>query len=61
MLAELTGFEGDVVWDDSRPDGQRARYLDVSRARDLLGFEAKTSLEDGLERTLRAYRAAVAA
>jgi GDP-L-fucose synthase len=61
MVAELAGFTGEVVWDDSRPDGQPARYLDVTRARELLGFEARTSLEEGLDRTIRAYRAAVAA
>jgi GDP-L-fucose synthase len=61
MVADLTGFSGELVWDDSRPDGQPARYLDVGRARDLIGFEARTTLERGLEQTIRAYRATVAA
>ena len=56
-IARLSGFEGDLRWDRSRPDGQPARYLDVSRARDLIGFEAEVSLVQGLERTIEAFRA----
>lgn len=56
VIQELTGFEGEVVWDSSRPDGQPSRYLDVSRARDLIGFEASVPLDEGLERTLAAYK-----
>jgi GDP-L-fucose synthase len=55
-ISSLAGFEGEIVWDRSRPDGQPARYLDVTRARELIGFEAQTSLEEGLAQTLRAYR-----
>jgi GDP-L-fucose synthase len=55
-ISGLAGYEGEIVWDASRPDGQPARYLDVSRARDLIGFEASVSLEDGLRETLRAFR-----
>ena len=55
LVAELTGFEGELVWDTSRPGGQRRRRLDVSRAAELFGFEASTSLRDGLERTVRWY------
>ena len=58
MISELAGFEGKTVWDESRPDGQPKRYLDVSRARDLVGFEAETPLEDGLRRTIESFRAA---
>jgi GDP-L-fucose synthase len=57
-ISELAGFEGKTVWDDSRPDGQPKRYLDVSRARELIGFEAETPLEDGLKRTIKSFRAA---
>jgi GDP-L-fucose synthase len=57
MIAELTGFEGETVWDSTRPDGQPSRYLDVSRARELIGFDAQVSLSDGLGETVRAYRA----
>jgi GDP-L-fucose synthase len=56
-IAELTGFEGETVWDSSRPDGQPSRYLDVSRARELIGFEAEVGLAEGLKETVRAYRA----
>jgi GDP-L-fucose synthase len=58
MISELAGFEGKTVWDDSRPDGQPKRYLDVSRARELIGFEAETPLGDGLKRTIESFRSA---
>ena len=56
-IARLAGFEGEIVWDRSRPDGQPERYLDVSRARELIGFEAQIPLEEGLRQTLASYRA----
>ena len=56
-ICELSGFEGETVWDTSRPDGQPKRYLDVSRARELIGFEAEMPLRDGLERTIESFRA----
>jgi GDP-L-fucose synthase len=56
LIARLTGFEGELVWDASKPDGQPKRYLDVSRARDLMGFEATVELEDGLARTIESFR-----
>jgi GDP-L-fucose synthase len=55
-IKELVGHQGDVIWDSSRPDGQPTRYLDVSRARDWLGFEARTSLRQGLQRTIESFR-----
>lgn len=51
MIAELVGYEGEVVWDTTKPNGQPRRKLDVSRAREKLGFVAKVSLEEGLART----------
>ncbi len=54
-IRKLVGFDGEIVWDSTRPDGQPARYLDVTRARELMGFEATTSLEDGLRRTIDSY------
>lgn len=54
-IAKLTGFDGEVVWDASQPDGQPRRCLDGSKAREHFGFEACTSIEDGLERTIRWY------
>ncbi|HEX6389720.1 MAG TPA: GDP-L-fucose synthase [Solirubrobacteraceae bacterium] len=56
LIAKLAGFEGELVWDTSRPDGQPTRYLDVSRARELMGFEATVALEDGLARTIASFR-----
>jgi GDP-L-fucose synthase len=50
-LQRLTGYEGEVLWDASKPNGQPRRLLDVSRAEQRLGFRASVSLEDGLRRT----------
>jgi GDP-L-fucose synthase len=60
LIANLTGYCGEVSWDTSMPDGQPSRCLDVSRARELIGFEAEVPLEEGLRRTVAWYRARVA-
>ena len=60
-IADLTGFEGEIVWDTSMPNGQPRRSLDASRAAELFGFRAQTSLRDGLARTIAWYREHVAA
>jgi GDP-L-fucose synthase len=60
-IAEIAGFRGEIAWDPSKPDGQPARYLDVSRARELLGFEAEVQLADGLRRTVESFRSQTAA
>jgi len=57
LVAELTGFAGEIVWDTSQPNGQPRRRLDVSRAEELFGFRARTGLREGLERTIAWYRA----
>jgi GDP-L-fucose synthase len=57
LVAELTGFAGEIRWDESMPNGQPRRSLDASRARELFGFAAKTPLREGLERTIAWYRA----
>lgn len=54
-IAALTGFEGSIEWDDSRPNGQPRRCLDVSRARERFGFVARTGLDEGLAETVRWY------
>lgn len=54
-IAKLVGFRGDLVWDPSRPDGQPRRRVDASRARQLLGWQARTSFEDGLRATIEWY------
>ena len=56
-IAALTGFTGDLLWDERQPDGQPRRRLDTSRARDRFDFEASTPLEDGLRRTIDWFRA----
>ena len=56
ILVELTGFEGEVVWDSSRPDGQARRCFDVTKAKRDLGFEAHTTLRDGLKKTIDWYQ-----
>ena len=61
LIAELTGFEGEIVWDTAMPNGQPRRSLDTSRARELFGFQARTPLREGLERTIAWYREHAAA
>jgi GDP-L-fucose synthase len=55
LIAKLTGFQGDIIWDTSKPDGQPRRMLDVSKARNEFGFIAKTDFEEGLKRTIEWY------
>src|SRR5215471_1145539 len=56
LIAIETGFEGDIAWDGSKPDGQPRRGLDVTRAAELLGFKARTDFVEGLRRTIQWYR-----
>jgi GDP-L-fucose synthase len=60
LIAEVTGYEGTITWDTDKPNGQPRRSVDGSRARELFGFEARTPLREGLERTVAWYRSAVA-
>jgi GDP-L-fucose synthase len=55
-IARMTGFEGDLVWDTSKPNGQPRRALNTSRAKEKFGFEAKTDFEEGLQKTIDWYR-----
>jgi GDP-L-fucose synthase len=55
VIARLTRFDGEIRWDPSKPDGQPRRALDTSRARELFGFVAGTSFEDGLRSTVEWY------
>lgn len=55
LIADLTGFTGEIRWDRSKPDGQPRRCLDVTKARELFQFTAKTSLIDGLKKTIAWY------
>jgi GDP-L-fucose synthase len=61
LIAELTGYTGEIVWDTEKPNGQPRRKLDTSRAEQLFGFRAQSTLREGLERTIAWYRMAAAA
>ena len=56
LIVSLTGFRGEVRWDPSKPDGQPRRALDTSRALEAFGFQARTSLEQGLRRTVEWFQ-----
>ena len=55
-IVKLTGFKGQIRWDSSSPDGQPRRRLDVSRAKQLFGFEAQMFFDEGLKRTIDWFR-----
>lgn len=55
LITKLTGFKGEIIWDNSKPDGQPRRMLDTSRAEKEFGFRAKTGLEEGLRKTIEWY------
>ena len=55
LVADLTGFDGDIRWDTTKPNGQPRRRLDTARAEQLFGFRARTPLREGLERTIAWY------
>jgi GDP-L-fucose synthase len=55
MIARMTGFRGEIVWDTSQPDGQPRRALNVEKAERFFGFRARTSFEDGLRKTIEWY------
>ena len=61
LVADLTGFTGEIRWDRTKPNGQPRRSLDTSRAEELFGFRARTSFREGLQRTIEWYRAAAPA
>lgn len=57
LIARLTGFDGKIVWDASKPNGQPRRGLDTTRAWDYFGFRAQMSFEDGLRKTIDWFQA----
>lgn len=61
MIAGLTNFEGEIRWQSEKPDGQPRRQLDITRALERFGFQAGTSLEDGLRRTIEWYESTLMA
>ena len=56
LIAEEVGFTGELVWDSNKPNGQPRRCLEVSRAKQLFGFEAKEELQEGIRKTVAWYR-----
>jgi len=56
-IARLTGYQGEIRWDTSKPNGQPRRKLDVNRAEQKFGFRSTTSFEDGLKETIGWYLA----
>jgi GDP-L-fucose synthase len=56
LIAKLTGYDGQIIWEQSKPDGQPRRYLDISRAKEEFEFEAKTELISGLQKTIEWYK-----
>jgi GDP-L-fucose synthase len=56
-IAHMTGFEGELVWDTSKPNGQPRRALDTTRAKEKFGFEAHTDFDEGLQATIDWYEA----
>jgi GDP-L-fucose synthase len=57
VIAASCGYDGEIVWDSTKPNGQPRRRLEVSRARDAFGFTAKTALADGIRNTVRWFEA----
>ncbi|MCM8822854.1 MAG: GDP-L-fucose synthase [Candidatus Omnitrophica bacterium] len=55
LIADLTDFKGEIIWDTTKPDGQPRRCLDVSKAELKFGFKAKTSLREGIKKMVSSY------
>ena len=55
MIAKLIGFRGEIIWDQSKPDGQPRRMLDTTRAEEEFGFKANTPFEEGLKKSINWY------
>ena len=56
LIAKLTNFAGELVWDTSKPNGQPRRALDINRAKEHFGFEAAMHFEEGLRRTIEWFK-----
>ncbi|MBM5804861.1 MAG: GDP-L-fucose synthase [Candidatus Verstraetearchaeota archaeon] len=56
MIAEIVGFDGKILWDSSKPDGQPRRSLDTTRAERCFGFKARMDFREGLSRTIKWYK-----
>ena len=58
-ICDIMGYDGDVLYDTTKPDGQPRRCLDTSKAEQLLGFKAQTSLQNGLTHTIKWFKETV--
>jgi GDP-L-fucose synthase len=56
LIVKLTGFQGKIIWDSLKPDGQPRRMLDTSKAEKESGFKAKISFENGIKQTMFWYK-----
>jgi GDP-L-fucose synthase len=56
IIKKITGYQGEIIWDTSKPDGQPRRMLDTSRAHKEFDFVAQTNIEEGLRKTVDFYR-----
>ncbi len=56
IIKQVSGFDGNLVWDSSRPDGQKRRYYDMSKFKEAAGYVPETNLKDGVEETLKWYK-----
>jgi GDP-L-fucose synthase len=56
MVVRLTGYNGKIAWQTDKPNGQPRRGLDVSRAKDYFGWQAKVPFEEGIRRTIEWYQ-----
>ena len=57
LIADAVGFTGEIVWDTAKPNGQPRRCLEVSRAKQLFGFESTTAFTDGIQKTVSWFQA----
>lgn len=56
LIVQITGFQGEIIWDTTKPDGQPRRMLDTDKAAKEFGFKAKTDLKTGLAKTVEWYK-----
>lgn len=56
IIGDIVGFEGDIVWDTTKPDGQPRRFYDMSRFKDALGYVPSTGVREGITKTVDWYQ-----
>ncbi len=56
LIARLSGFQGRIIWDKTKPNGQPRRCLDTAKAEKEFGFKVRTSFQEGLKKTIKWYR-----